>query len=161
MSQIYLTLLALTSALMVRAQAPARTWQYEKTVDRAGGTVYKATLPSTNVLQFEYPYTGGSIVTLTLRRKGGDTYAYLEVSKGMFTRSFQGGNANIQFDGKRAVAYSLSAAANGRANIVFFDAEQRLIGQIRTAKAMVVQLQFAGQRPREIRFNTAGLRWDH
>ncbi|GAB3544257.1 hypothetical protein [Spirosoma fluminis] len=140
--------------------AQASGWRYEKRVEAKGGVVHKATLTSTNEFQLAYPYTGGTPVTLTIRTKGGDTYVYLEVAKGMFTRSFQSGKARIRFDAQPTVTYTLSAAANGRANIVFFDLEQQLIKQLKTARTMSVQLQFTGQNQAGLRFNTAGLRWN-
>ncbi|AKD55765.1 hypothetical protein [Spirosoma radiotolerans] len=139
----------------------ATTWTYENKVDKDGKTVNKAVLTSPTVLNFDFPYTGGSTVTLTLRHKNSLTYSYLEVSKGQFNRSFQGGNASIRFDGKPPVRYSLSAAENGRANIVFFDSAQMLINQMKGARKMVVDVEFEGQGKRHIEFTTRGLRWNH
>jgi len=140
-------------------RALADGWRYEKTPGPTGSSVYKATLTSDNTVQFGYPYSGGSAVTLTIRQTNGNTYAYLEAANGTFTRSYQNGSARIQFDGKPPVAYALSAAANGRANIVFFDAGEKLIAQLKRTRTMVVRLQFAGQPVREVRFTPAGFRW--
>ncbi|GAB3768206.1 hypothetical protein GCM10028818_02220 [Spirosoma horti] len=137
------------------------TWTYEKKAGKDGNTVYKAVLASPTVLNFDFPYTGGSTATLTLRHKNSLAYVYLEVSKGQFNRSFQGGNASIRFDGKAPVRYSLSAAENGRANIVFFDSPEKLISQIKAAGKMVVDVEFDGQGKRHIEFTTRGLSWNH
>ena len=136
-------------------------WAYEKKVDKDGNTVYKAAINSPTVLNFDFPYAGGSTATLTLRHKNDVAYVYLEVSRGQFNRSFQGGNASIRFDGKPPVRYSLSAAENGRANIVFFDSPQKLISQMKGARTMVVDIKFSGQGTRHIEFTTSGLRWSH
>lgn len=136
-------------------------WRYEQKADKGGNTVYKAAINSPTVLNFEFPYAGGSTATLTLRKKNDTHYVYLEVSKGQFNRSFQGGNASIRFDGKPPVRYSLSAAENGRANIVFFDSPQKLINQMKEARKMVVDIEFSGQGTRHIEFTTVGLIWNH
>lgn len=136
-------------------------WRYEKTVDGSGSPVYKASLTATNRLQFAYPYMGGSTATLTIRTGNAGTNAYVEASNGQFNRSFQGGTARVRFDGKPPVTYSLSAAANGRANIVFFDAADAFIQRIRTARTVSMQVEFPGQRVQKIEFSTAGLRWNH
>jgi hypothetical protein len=145
----------------VRLPAKAGTWTYEKRVDKTGQTVYKASVVASNVLEFEYPYTGGSIATLTIRRGSENTHVYIDVSKGQFNRSFQEGRARVRFDNKAPVTYLLSAAANGRANIVFFDADQKLINQMKAAKNMTVDVSFYGQGVRRISFRTAGLTWNH
>ncbi|GAB3794543.1 hypothetical protein GCM10028819_08540 [Spirosoma humi] len=144
-----------------RAVADVTTWTYEKSIGKDGSTVYKAALVSPTVLNFGFPYTGGSTATLTLRHTHNSTYTYLEISNGQFNRSFQGGNASIRFDGKPPVRYSLSAAENGRANIVFFDSAQKLISQMKGARKMIVDVEFEGQGKRHIEFTTRGLVWNH
>ncbi|MCK8493425.1 hypothetical protein M0L20_16275 [Spirosoma sp. RP8] len=141
--------------------AGAGTWHYERTTDNTNNPVYKASVVSSNVLDFAFPYAGGSVGTLTIRKRSTGTTVYLEVSKGQFNRSFQGGNAQIRFDNGSPVSYFFSGAENGRANIIFFDAEQKLIRQLKTAKEMVVTIGFNSQGTHQVKFRVAGLRWDH
>ncbi|MBO0930049.1 hypothetical protein [Fibrella aquatilis] len=136
-------------------------WQYESKSDQISGTVDKAILAATNVVQFPYPYAGGSTVSLILRHRNGHTNAYLTTSKGLFTSSFQGGRAQLRFDGARAVTYTLTAAENGSGSTIFFDADQPLIRQIRSAKSLTMRVQCPGLSLDELRFTTAGLRWKH
>lgn len=162
---LVITLLVLVHSAGEHAErSPAQSaggWRYEKTVDKTGRTIYKASVTSANVVPFEYPYQGGSSATLTIRTGNGDPYVAIEVANGQFNRNFQAGTARVRFDGKPPVTYALSAAANGRANIVFFEAGHRLINQIKAARNMLVDVTFGGQPVRKIRFNTAGLRWDY
>lgn len=145
---------ALTQPAVAATSPDAGHWIYEET--RTG---YKAFTVSPTALNFPFPYDGGSTATLTLRRRSGETHVYIEVSKGQFNRSFQGGAARVRFDNRPAVSYPLVAAANGRANILFFANEQSLIGQLRKARTLVVTVEFAGQDTRDIRFGTANLQW--
>lgn len=134
-------------------------WRYEKTMDKAGAPVYKAAINATNQLQFDYPYSGGSTATLTIRQGTGEPQVYIDVTKGQFNRSFQEGKARIQTDDYPPVTYTLSAAANGRANIIFIDGAGPLIRQLKTARKLQVQIQFEGQPTRSIEFSTSGLQW--
>lgn len=136
-------------------------WVYSKTIDKAGSTVHKAIITSPNVLTFTFPYAGGSIATLTIREKNNDTTVYLDVSKGQFNRSFQGGSARIRFDNTPSAIYSFSAAENGRANIVFFDSPKALIERMKKARKMFVNVNFYAQGSRQIEFNVANLDWNH
>ena len=145
---------ALTQPAVTATSSDAGHWIYEET--RTG---YKAFTVSPTVLNFPFPYDGGSTATLTLRRRSGETHVYIDVSKGQFNRSFQGGTARVRFDNRPAVSYPLVAAANGRANILFFANEQSLIDQLRQARTMVITVEFAGQDTRAIRFGTANLQW--
>ena len=137
-------------------------WQYEKAVNQQGETVYKASLGSPTLLQFTFPYAGGSTAALTIRqRQQQPATVYLQVSNGQFNRSFQGGRVRIRFDGKPAVTYTYSAAENGSASIIFFDEAGELIRQLKAARSMVVSVAFYGQGNQQIEFRTAGLVWNH
>ncbi len=131
-------------------------WQYIKTVDGSGKPVYAATLTSASVLRFPYPYVGESTATLTIRQ-GKSPQVSLEASNGQFNRSFQGGSARIRFNNSAAVTYVLLAAANGRANIVFFDPAHPLIDRLKQTETVSISVRFAGQPDRTIAFKTAGL----
>lgn len=140
---------------------PAGKWTYEQKVNQTGSTVYKAFVMSPDSLKFSFPYTGGSTATLTIRQIDDRTTVYLEVSKGQFNRSFQGGDARIRFDGKPTIKYSFSAAENGRANIIFFNSEQALIDQLKASRKIIIDVEFYAQGRRQIAFRTAGLDWNH
>lgn len=140
---------------------PGTTWVYQRTVETTGGAVHRASVHSPTVLDLGYPYGRGAVASLTLRHKNGDTSVYVEVAKGQLNRSFQNGTARVRFDGHRVRSYPLTAAANGRANIVFVDADRSFIEFIKRAKRMTVELVFDGQVNRQIDFPVATLRWPH
>ena len=144
------------------AVADAGKWVYENRVDEDGRTVHKASTRAPLRLEFGFPYTGGSTVTLTIRKRvGSDTHVYIQISNGQFNRSFQGGKARIRFDGGPPKLYSFSAAENGSANVIFFDQTQALIQKIKATQTLSVDVEFAGQDTRQIYFRTAGLRWTY
>ncbi len=149
---------ALTAAQAIQS---ATAWTYQRTVEAGGNVVHKATIGSPTVLDLGYPYGRGAVATLTLRHKAGSTSVYIEVAKGQLNRSFQDGTARVGFDGQRVRRYALTAAANGRANIVFVAADPSFIASLKRAKRMTVELVFAGQANRRVAFSTAGLRWPH
>jgi hypothetical protein len=142
-------------------QAKPNEWTYSTTSDKFKGTIHKAAIQSPTRLKFAYPYAGGSTATLTVREKDNTTHVYIEVSKGQFNRSFQGGNARIAFDNEPARNYPLLAAANGRANIIFLDADKQFIGKMKRTTRMLVTVEFQGQGKHQLTFNTAGLKWNH
>ncbi|CAN5668013.1 hypothetical protein BH09BAC4_BH09BAC4_51200 [soil metagenome] len=143
-----------------RAASPlVTTWTYENKSDKIGGTVSRASVTSPDSLKFGFPYEAGSTATLTIRKRDDNTTLFLRVSNGQFNRSFQGGNARIRFDSEPAATYTFSAAANGSANVIFFDDVQKLIRKIKASKKMVIDVEFYAQGTRQIEFKTAGLTW--
>ncbi len=134
-------------------------WVYNETVDASRLMVYKATVASPTVLDLGYPYGSGAVASLTLRSRNGSTTVYVEVAKGQLNRSFQNGTARVRFDQQSVRQYTLTAAANGRANIAFLETDRRFIESLKRAKQTTVELVFAGQMTRRMVFPTAGLRW--
>jgi hypothetical protein len=134
-------------------------WQYKQPVGMVARPAAEASVTSVNRLNFPFPYSGGSVVTLTLKRRTDGPLVSLSVDKGLFNRSYQNGRAQVRFDGGRVVQFSLVAAANGRANIVFVEKAPAFIRQLRSCARLRVQLVFAGQPTREVEFVTQGLKW--
>lgn len=143
------------------ASVQGGTWRYEKTLDKADQAVYKALITSPTLLEFGFPYAGGSTATLTIRKRDSGTTVYLQVSKGQFNRSFQGGTARIRFDGSPPITYSFSAAENGSANIIFFDPAEKLIDRLKKSQKIIIDVEFYAQGKRQIEFRTADLIWRH
>ena len=138
------------------------TWVYEKRMDAEAGTTHKASITSPTRLEFGFPYAGGSSATLTLRKRDdGSATVYLQVSRGQFNKSFQGGKVQFSFDGKAPETYVYSAAENGSATIVFFDAADALIQKLKIARNTTIDVTFFNQGNRHIEFRTADLRWPH
>lgn len=138
------------------------TWVYENRMDTEEGTTHKASITSPTRLQFGFPYEGGSSTTLVIRKKDNETATvYLQVSRGQFNKSFQGGNARITFDEKAPETYVYSAAANGSATVIFFDAAGTLIRKLKKAQNTTINVTFSNQGNRKIEFRTAGLRWKY
>lgn len=141
--------------------AHSATWVYKETVNSDGQTVYKASITSPTRLEFGFPYTGGSTVTLTIRQRDNNPTLYLQVSNGEFNQSFQGGTVRIGFDNKPPLTYAYSAAENGSATIIFLDAADKIISQLKSSEKINVDVTFHHQGNRQIQFRTIGLTWNH
>ncbi len=130
-------------------------WTYTQTP----GGAYTASVTSADVVELAPPFQGGSTVTLTIRKRNGSTTVSLIVSKGQFTSSFQGGRVRIRFDDTPSQPYAFSAAGDGRTDIVFFDAIQPLLANLKSARQTSINVGFYGLGTRQLTFNTTGLRW--
>lgn len=154
---IHLVLLA--SFYITRLVGQAETWQYKQPIGMVARPAAEASIRSVNRVEFPFPYAGGSVVTLTLKRRADGPLVSFEVDKGLFNRSYQNGRAQVRFDNDRAVTYTLVAAANGRANIVFVDKAPAFIRRLRSCNRLQVQLVFASQPTHQVTFATRGLKW--
>lgn len=58
---------------------------------------YFADLVANDELTFDFPYDGGSIATLILRKKRGENNVILKISKGRFIHNYEGGSIKVRF----------------------------------------------------------------
>lgn len=143
------------------AEASAQTWQYETTKDEMRGTTSsRASVVSTNQLDFAFPYHGGSSGKLLLRRKDGELSVMIFISKGQFTCfDYQDDKVAMKFDAGPVLQYACSRADDGRTDVIFISPEQEILERLRKSKRLTVEAQFFQAGRQQLTFDTAGLNW--
>src|SRR4029450_6981661 len=74
-------------------------WGYDAIADEVrGGTIYRASIDSQNSTYFDFPYNGGSTLTLTIRKHPEyGTDVIFDISKGQFTCGIDDCSGTINF----------------------------------------------------------------
>lgn len=147
-----------------KTEEAAETWSYGEYTDQMNGDKkYYATCVSTNTLEFEFPYAGGSTFELAIRHhegKGSDVR--LEVSKGQFMPSIMNSEyVRVKFDDGEAAKFSYSGTDDGSATIIFLNNEKKFINKLKTAKKLMIEAPFYQAGRQIIQFDVEGLKWDY
>ena len=150
--------------VLVSAQiipTPAQVWQYTETTDQMRGIVTSyATVQSTNQVDFDFPYRGGSTATLMLRRRDGELKVLLTIDRGQFTCfDYSGDKVAMRFDDGLVYTYGCTRSADVRTDIIFLSPEHQILSQLRKAKRVVVEAQFFQAGRQQLTFNIADLKW--
>lgn len=146
-------------AATVPVPAPAR-WGYDATPDAMRGTVTRrAWVASEDHPQFEFPYAGGSTLTLILQNRGGRDDIVLSVDKGQFLCSPYRGQVSVKFDRGPVQKFGCLQPSDGRSNAIFIVPARRFISQLRGAGRVTVEAEFFQAGRRQVTFQTNGLRW--
>lgn len=116
-----------------------------------------ATLRSQNKASFDFPYEGGSTLTMTLRNKDNKLDVYFTISKGQFVCNEYSGTdkAIIRFDEEEAITYKTSESATHDSDILFIknaSAVKSIIDKCKTAHSIKVQLNFFDEGSRVFEF---------
>jgi hypothetical protein len=125
-------------------------WVYKSQKDDMRGTAAKmAFIKSKTVLQFDFPYQGGSFVRLGIRKdtKNDDLSVWLDVSKGQFL--YHDRDYAVKFDDDEIQSFSTLGSSSGRSDIVFLEPADKFIERLRTAKKVIIGLNFI--RPGHVR----------
>ena len=137
-------------------------WTYSEEEDKMSSKkAFFAAIEAKELLDFDFPYNGGSTATITVRNQGKGNEVVLEVSKGQFNSSVDGATVKIRFDGMPASSYRASEASDGSSNILFIENTAKLIKKMKAAKKMLVQAEFYDSGEKVMEFNVEGFKWDH
>lgn len=145
--------------LMVSASCVHAQWRYDEGKDEMRGTVTAfAELRSSNAAQLRFPYAGGSTLSILLRQSGQRQDAMIVVSKGQFVCGLDGCRYAVKFDDKLE-QISLSRASSGSSDVLFVSNSTQFIKQLRSAKAVIVEVEFYDHGREQFTFAPAGLNW--
>lgn len=142
--------------------ASRSNWKYhERTDELRGSTDHFARIDSENEVHFEWPYSGGSRLVITVR----ETAAYgsdviFHITDGQFTCGVYDCAGMISFDGAPE-RLTLSTPADHDSQTLFATYDQAILRKLRNADSVVVELPFYQEGNRQFTFETAGLEWPH
>lgn len=135
-------------------------WSYRTDKDELRGkTVYLASADSENSVDFDFPYAGGSTLTMTVRRhpKYGDD-VYFRISKGQFICGIDDCDGTINYgDGPQPI--SLAEPEDNSSDLLFASNGSGVIAHLKKAKRVIIELPFYQEGNRQFTFNTNGLNW--
>ena len=141
---------------------PSSKWLYSDDEDKmTSRKTYYAELTANDELMFDFPYDGGSVATLVIRKKRGAVNAILKISKGQFIHDYEGSSIKVRFGNSKPSVYAISRPSDYSSDVVFIDNASRLISNLKKYKKMLIEAEFYNEGLRQIEFNVEGFRWEH
>jgi hypothetical protein len=139
---------------------PARpSWVYDEQTDKMGrGTVRHASIESTNLVSFGWPYHGAQRARLHLRIHptwGSDVI--LALTKAHFLCRLDGCEVTVRFDDGKPQTYRAGEPADHSIDTIFIKDYNRFVSQLKRAKTVRIEAQFYQEGTRVFEFNAAGL----
>lgn len=135
-------------------------WDYDtRTDEMTDKKIHWASCKSKNTEYLEFPYEGGTKLTLTIRNMKGKNEIYVTVNKGQLQTYDK--YVSIRLDNGKAKNYSLIGSGDGDSKFAFIYAGNSLISQIKKASVIKIQLPFYGNGRRTFAFEPGILEWNH
>ncbi len=155
------TTIALSTSTAEKPSETISAWSYSEDEDKmTSKKINYASVTAKDELEFDFPYNGGAVATFTIRKKNNRTDIYLQVSKGQFNNTFDGGQIRIRFDENSPKKYSFSGASDASSDIIFINSTKDVISKIKVSKKMLVEAEFFNEGNRQMEFDITGLKWD-
>jgi hypothetical protein len=139
----------------IDAQPVPSGWDYTDTFDQVrDATIYHASVDSQNSVDFQPPYEGGSILTMTVRKHPayGDDVIF-KISKGQFVCHSEDCTGTINF-GSGPQPLSLSEPDDNSSDTLFAADSNQLIDQLKKSKKVIIELPFYEEGYRQFEFET-------
>ncbi|MGV2904635.1 hypothetical protein [Achromobacter sp. AGC25] len=149
-------------ALIPAQNALAAGWRYSSTEDAMRGSTEKiAELKSNNRVSLQFPYQGGSDLTIVLRhsQRLGGLSAMVQLSKGQLLCEFRGCNLVVKFDDEPIMHLWAHAASGGHRNTIFLQDESPFLARLRSAKKVIIEVDIWKHGPTQFTFQATGLDW--
>ena len=139
---------------------PASDWSVSTEQDEMRGkSIHYASVDSENEAYFDFPYNGGSKLTMTVRRhpKYGDDVVF-QISKGQFVCRIDSCSGTINY-GRGAERISLTEPADYDSETLFAASGANVIQKLKSADKVIVELPFFQEGNHQFTFKTHGLKW--
>lgn len=144
-----------------KALAIDSNWTYQVDEDKmTSKKSYIAYTQAKELLEFDFPYNGGSVASLILRKKRGVTNVYIKVSKGQFHGTYDDKKIRVRFDKLPATFNSYSEASDGSSDIIFLNNEKSFIAKIKKHKTLLVEAEFYQAGLKQMEFDISNLKWN-
>lgn len=138
----------------------ATGWSYTTSQDQLrGSAIYRASIDSQNSAYFDFPYGGGSTLTMTVRKHPSyGTDVIFDISKGQFICHVDDCAGTINFgDGPETIG--LIEPEDNSSDTLFASDAEDVIAKLKKAKKVIVELPFYQEGNRQFTFAAAPLTW--
>lgn len=139
----------------------AENWTYSEQEDKmTNEPIYFANCDAKNIFNFNFPYDGGSRLSIVIRKMSGKNEVILQISKGQFSSAYNS-SVKMKFDEGKILSYDFTEAADGSSDYIFLHPASSIIKKIKNAKSIKIEAPFFEQGRQIAEFNVSGLNWKH
>lgn len=125
-----------------------------------------ASIKSSNEVFFEFPYDGGSSLSLVLRKKTNHPSEIMfAISKGQYSCDNISTNCYVsfKFDENKIQKIALASASDYSSDVLFIEDQRdidQFINQLHKSKNLIIELPFYQAGSKQFKFTVSGLKWN-
>jgi hypothetical protein len=139
---------------------PESQWVESDYSDGMGRKRFIASLPSTNTMDFGFPYGGDQHARLTVRASASEIHDIIfGIERGQFSCSISDCYIQARFDNGAIRRYSVSDPDDHKTTVKFISDYRGFLSALRKAKTVRIEASFYQEGNRTFEFNTAGFDW--
>lgn len=133
-------------------------WKYSEKQDAmTSKTIKYAEVYSSNLVEFGFPYQGGTTGRILIRRKDGIDEILFSIDKGQFNSSPD--KIRLRFDENPPIVNTISRTSDGSSNVLFIDNSSNFIQNMKNAQKLKIEAEFFREGNKVFEFNVKDLKW--
>jgi len=137
-------------------------WSYQTEKDEmTDNSIYIAHITSQDEVELEFPYEGGTYLTLWIRKNANKSEAYITSSNGQLYDDINEPVINVRFDQEQPMNFGVLESADNDPTIRFISSADKFISKMKTAKKVKIEVQYYENGKHVYQFNTKGFDWKH
>lgn len=140
------------------------SWEYQEDRDEMREqSSFFATNSSQNTVELDFPYQGGTKLTIILRddAKHGQDVMF-GVNKGQLFCQYRDCHINIKFDNGEIERYETNEAEAGASEVLFLAGNKsKFVEKIKKSKTAMIEVNFYNHGAEQFKFDLSGLEWSH
>lgn len=118
-------------------------WQYDEFEDEmTSEKAFVAKIQSSDIAHFEFPYQGGSTLTLNIRKNGKELDAYIQISKGQINTDYQNPTVTFRFDEEPPVEFEVVETTDNDNTMRFIVKAPKLIEKLSKCTTFKIKCEF-------------------
>lgn len=139
------------------------SWVYTDREDKMNSTTtYIARVNAKELMQFDFPYHGGTESSIMVRKNASGTDVMLIISQGQFITSFTGDQyIKAKFGENKPKNYSISRSSDGSTEVVFINNDKNFIANLKANNTVIIEAEFYQEGIRQMEFNIQNFEWNH
>ncbi|MFV0538852.1 MAG: hypothetical protein ACK5M3_16030 [Dysgonomonas sp.] len=139
----------------------ASKWLYSEDINTMDDSqTYFASLKAEEMLYFDFPYSGGTTVSILVRNKSKKNEVMLQISQGQFLSSYNN-NIKVRFGDATAETYSYNEPSDHSSTTIFINNPKKFITNLKKSEKVIIQCGFYQEGNKTIKFDTKGFEWNH
>lgn len=133
-------------------------WKYTENVNEMDDSkIYHAILRADNILNFKFPYNGGTDVSLQVRYMEGANNVIFIISQGQIVSK----SVRVRFDDHPAQVFSCSESRDYSSNALYINNSKEFINNLKESKRLIIECEYFKEGLKHSKFTTEGLEWNH
>lgn len=147
-------------SLETAEQAALSEWKYETEKDEMSERTNRyASKRSSNMVELDFPYEGGTYGTIMIRNSGNGDEAIFSINQGQINTTYEQGSFEVRFDDDPSEQYTISEASDGSSTIRFINKSKKFIERLKKSKECKIKVEFFNNGSFVFKFDTKNLNW--